>query len=108
MIARSGLRLVAYASESATQASITAAGELDYQLIYRWTQSEFGLGQGIVEACRLRLKAQGKKGIIPYFHLQISALSFQPKLQHPHDKDAQAQTGYLRSGQWMKVQVETR
>jgi hypothetical protein len=48
-----------------------------------------------LEALRLKLKAQGKKGIIPYFHLQISALSFQPKLQHHHDKDAQAQPGYL-------------
>jgi hypothetical protein len=37
------------ARPGATQVSITTAGELDYQLIYRWIQSEIGLGQGIVE-----------------------------------------------------------
>jgi hypothetical protein len=36
------------ARPGATQVAITAAGELDYQLISRWTQSELGLGQGIL------------------------------------------------------------
>ncbi len=44
---RPGLRLVAYASESATHVSIAASGELDYQPIFRRTSSQLGLGQGI-------------------------------------------------------------
>jgi hypothetical protein len=37
------------ARPGATQLSIPSSGELDYQLICKWTQSEFGLGQGIVK-----------------------------------------------------------
>jgi hypothetical protein len=37
------------ARPGAAQLLIPASGELDYQIICNWPQSEFGLGQGIVE-----------------------------------------------------------
>ncbi len=48
IMARPGLQLVAYASESATHVSIAASGELDYQPIFRRISSQLGLGQGIM------------------------------------------------------------
>jgi hypothetical protein len=51
----------------------------------------------------MQAEAQSLSQKSDYSIFSLSALSFQPKSQHPHDEDAQAQLDYLRPRKWMRI-----
>ena len=71
IMARPGLRLVAYALESATNVKTAVSGEIDDQLFIRRALYGFGLGQGMYYKRRWLQKNHNSNKLQKYRYIQI-------------------------------------